>query len=311
MKKKLVIVFFAITAIGLITCKGLEKLFALTEEKITSVQTSSPLEKFYTAMGNYSVQSVKYPANDNNLKEFTVYYPETVQAGQKFPLVVMVNGSGVATSKYEAVLKHLASWGFVVIGSEEESSWSGKGASQSLDFALKLNSDKNSPVYQKIDADKIGVAGHSQGGVGVINAVNNHANGKLYRSVYGVSTTKHPLAEFLKWPYDVSKITIPYFAVAGAGASDAGDGKDRNTGIAPLWSMQENYDNLPQNTPAVIAQRKDQEHGAMLYVPNGYMVAWFLYTLNNDTKAKGVFAGNNPEIKSNGNWQEVKIKNLK
>lgn len=35
----------------------------------------------------------------------------------------MCNGSGTPMSKYSSVAKHFASWGFIVIGTEENYSW--------------------------------------------------------------------------------------------------------------------------------------------------------------------------------------------
>lgn len=109
--KKFLIILGVVAAIGLTACQGLEKLFAVTDEKIANVATSSPLEKRYTAFGNYEGEVVRYPSDDKLLKTITVYYPKA--QNQAFPLVVMANGTGMAVSKYEPVLKHLASWGFV------------------------------------------------------------------------------------------------------------------------------------------------------------------------------------------------------
>lgn len=39
-----------------------------------------------------------------------------------YPLVNMPNGTGVKSSRYEAVFEHLASWGFIVVGNEDENS---------------------------------------------------------------------------------------------------------------------------------------------------------------------------------------------
>ncbi|PJG82266.1 chlorophyllase/cutinase-like alpha/beta fold protein [Caviibacterium pharyngocola] len=278
---------------------------AITEEKIAQVQTNSPLEKQYSQMGKYAVLSAKFPANDNIAQTYTVYYPQN--AGN-YPLVVMVNGSGTPVSRYEAVLKHLASYGFVVIGDENGTAWSGATSSKTLDFALAQNKDSNSVLFNKINPNKIGTSGHSQGGVGVVNLATNQPNGHLIRSIYGASTTKYGLAMGLKWPYDVSLINVPYMMIAGGHESDAGDGKDYNKGIAPIMSLQENYAKVA--APALMAQRKDVDHGGMLWQPNGYMVAWFLYTLNGDNQAKQVFVGQNAEIKKNANWQNVQSKGL-
>ena len=45
---------------------------------------------------------------------------DAVKTGKgTYPLVVMVNGTGVAASKYKPIFEHLASWSFIVIGNED------------------------------------------------------------------------------------------------------------------------------------------------------------------------------------------------
>ena len=56
-----------------------------------------------------------------------------------------------------------ASWGFIVVGNEDENSRTGASTSATLDFMLNLNKDSNSDFYGKIDVNNIGVSGHSQG----------------------------------------------------------------------------------------------------------------------------------------------------
>ena len=60
-----------------------------------------------------------------------------------------------------------------------------------------------------------------------------------------------------------------------------------------------------------MARRKNIDHGDMLIYADGYMTAWFRYTLMNDNEALGVFSGASPEIFQNvDNWQDVQSKNL-
>ncbi|KAE9528965.1 chlorophyllase/cutinase-like alpha/beta fold protein [Testudinibacter aquarius] len=301
--KKIILTLTAAAVLGLLGlagCAGLgkaiEQALAITDEKITQIQTTAPLEKQYSQMGRYAVASAKFDAQDKELKTYTVYYPQT---GSNYPLIVMANGSGTPVSKYEPVLKHLASHGFVVIGSEELSSWRGTGAAKSLDFALAQNRNQNSVLFNKINADKIGVSGHSQGGAGAINLAMKQPNSHLVRSLYTASTTRGEgemnLFDFAPWQVDK-----PYFAVTSNGAFDKN--------AAPISKMQDNLRKMP-STNAVVAERKGLDHGAMLYAANGYMTAWFLYTLNNDAQARQVFIGQNAELYRNANWQNVRAKN--
>lgn len=57
---------------------------------------------------------------------FTAWYPADLpQSDAQYPVVVMVNGTGVYASKYPAVFEHLASWGFIVVGNEDPSTCTG------------------------------------------------------------------------------------------------------------------------------------------------------------------------------------------
>lgn len=65
--------------------------------------------------------------------------------------------------KYKALFKHLASWGFVVIGNDDGSTGLGKSADETIDLIISENSNSNSILYGKLDLDNIGITGHSQG----------------------------------------------------------------------------------------------------------------------------------------------------
>lgn len=47
----------------------------------------------------------------------------------------------------------------------------------------------------------------------------------------------------------------------------------------------------------------------MLERADGYMTAWMLYHLQNDEEAGKVFIGDNAEILSNTNWQDIEKNN--
>lgn len=307
MKKRLfLLILGALSATTFVACAGLAKILAITDDKVINVYTQAPLERHYTAPGPHAVAAQKWDAQDKALKTFTVYYP---QDPGPYPLVVMANGTGMPTMRYEPVLKHLASWGFVVIGNDEASSWSGQGASRALDFALAQSRTPGSPLHRKVDEGKIGVSGHSQGGVGAINLATTQPNSHLIRSVYTASITKLELAQGLKWPYDVTRVRVPYFMTAGTGAADAGNNREAHSGIAPLHSMRTNLERT--GGPGLLARRQGMDHGELLYVANGYMTAWFLHTLNGDRQAAQVFTGPQAEIRRNANWQDVQVKNLR
>lgn len=305
--KVLLIIFGVIIVLAVAVVSFLiwaSKQPAVKDDYFEDITTDKPLEQKYTNKGTYEVSYIQYDANDEKIGQFKIWYPtEMKNSDAVYPLVVMVNGTGVKASRYEAVFDHLASHGFIVIGNEDESSWDGISSSASLDFMLDCNVDISSIFYGKIDTDNIGIAGHSQGGVGAINAVTNQGNGNYYTALYTASTTHTVLAEALGWSYDASKIQIPCFMTAGTLQSDAGNDKD--AGIAPLWSLQANYEDISDDVMKIYARRVGAEHGEMLAKADGYMTAWFMYQLKGDAEAGKVFISENAEILDNENWQDV------
>lgn len=297
------IIIIAIIVGFIVLIKITEKTPAVKDKYYEENISSKELEKKYTAKGDYDVKFVEYSSEEEILKKYEIWYPENLEtSNNKYPVVIMANGTGVPASKYKPIFDHLASWGFIVVGNEDGEAWNGKSSSLSLDYILSLNDNEESVFYNKVDVDKIGVGGHSQGGVGAINAVNDYDNSYLFKSLYTASCAWIDLAVALKWNYDINKINIPYFMVAGTGKVDSET-------ITPLASLESVFEGIDNNQLTVMARRKNADHGEMLSKADGYMTAWFLYTLVNDKEAEKVFYGDNAEILENkDNWQDVKIK---
>ena len=94
---------------------------------------------------------------------------------------MLCNGSGTPLSKYPAVAQHYASWGFVVIGTEEKNAWNAFGA---------------------------------------INAITDTKHSSTYKTAVALSPTNKELAHNLFWDYDATKIKIPIMLISGAGGGD-------------------------------------------------------------------------------------------
>lgn len=105
------------------------------------------------------------------------------------------------------------------------------------------------------------------------------------------------------------------FLSAGTGAWDAGTAvskdqvnDDKNgiaQGICPLWSLQENYDLLPETVEKVIARKTNVDHGDSHLQFDGYMTAWFMWHLQGDKEAAKAFAGEEAEILRSNCYQDV------
>ena len=261
-------------------------------------ETGGSVEAKYMAAGGYEVSVYEEPVLQG-FSKYTICYPTELETtNQKYPVIVVCNGSGTPLSKYLSVPKHFASWGFIVIGTEEEYDWSGFSAEMCIRHLQKLNVSENigeneNVFYQKVDFDNVGVAGHSQGGVGVLNAVTEQKHADIYKTAVSLSPTNKELAHNLEWDYDAALVDIPVLLIAGAGGGD--------DWVITGEQLQSIYSDIDRNK--VMLRRKDTPHNETLYAANGYVTAWFMWHLQDDDEAAKAFAGDNAEIYMNGLYQ--------
>ena len=256
-----------------------------------TVETGGPMEAKYLAMGPHQVEQIKAAAPED-WEEFVAWYPAGLaDSGEKYPAVIFVNGTGVYASKYPALFRHLASWGFIVLGNQDPGTFSGDSADATLAWLLEENKNPDSLFYQKVDTEHLGLSGHSQGGVGVFNAVSGQPHGDRYACVVSLSPTQEDWAEALKIPYDPSQMGIPTLVLAGT----------RNDVITPE-GMERLYAKLAG--PKAMALRTGADHGQMLYSGDGYVTAWLMYWLRGDQEAGDVFFGPKAELLHNPLWQD-------
>ncbi|WP_277376442.1 chlorophyllase/cutinase-like alpha/beta fold protein [Paenibacillus polymyxa] len=269
-----------------------------------TVKIGGELEAKYIAMGEHEVSYFESAAM-MSFKKYEIFYPADIsEMNRSLPVVVFVNGTGITGSKYQALQKHLASWGFITIATEEEYAWNGFSAEMSVRYLELLNEYKDkinggdNVFYKKIDLDHIGITGHSQGGIGVINAITDQKHSDIYKAAVMLSSAKTVMSEALQWTSDPTLIKAPTMIIGSTGNTDEQ--------IAPLESLQKLYNDIPNNVTKVMARRNDADHGQMLYYADGYVTAWFMYYLNGDTEAGNAFFGENAEILSNANLQDIK-----
>ena len=260
----------------------------------------------YSQLGNYETAYTEFPSDNAAIGKVRVWYPKELEKGEKTWLMIMVvNASGTPAASYEPFFPRLASWGFIVVGNEDGQTGNGETASITLDLMLNIPAD--SILSGKIDFDSMGIIGYSQGGAGAICAVTNYENGARYKAMFTGSAAYPTLAKNMGWEYDVSRITIPYFMVAGTGKSDdsGNDPEKGYGGVSPLSSQIANYNSISDDVPKVRARAVGAEHEQMLMRSDGYMTAWMLYQLTGDEEAGSVFLGESAEILQNANWQDV------
>ena len=267
-----------------------------------SVNTTYPIEGRYLSYGMLAVSDIKIDITSiERVKSLKIYYPNEMilYPGKKYPLILMVNGTGFDYPKYEATFKHLSSWGFIVAGNDDPSTGFGDSTIKTLNYMLDLNKNSSSIFYNKIDTGKIGLSGHSQGGGGVINAITNFPESSLFKCAYSASAPTKPWTDTILAPlkYECSKVKIPTMMTY-----------EKQT---PPEDMMYNFNQYDKNLKIIVGIRKNANHGDMLVAADAYMTAWFCYILLNDKIAAQAFEGDNAEMAINKlNWDHVKKKNM-
>lgn len=265
-----------------------------------STETGGEIEAKYMDSGHFEVSVYEEPVLQV-FKKYVIYYPSELETSDKqYPVIVICNGSGTPISKYSAVPKHYASWGFIVIGTEEENAWNGFGAEMSVRHLQRLNDNeqieegKENIFYQKVDLSNIGIVGHSQGGVGVLNAVTAQAHRDVYKAAVSLSPTNKELAHALEWDYNAALVNTPIMLISGAGGGD--------DWVVTGEQLESIYNDIPDNK--IMVRRNDTAHNEVLYYPDGYVTAWFMWHLQGDQDAAKAFVGGNAEILTNPFYQD-------
>ena len=259
-------------------------------------------EKKYAYDGDYQVELFTQEDGDERIKLLQVYYPTDLKTEQRaWPLVLMANGTGIRASKYKAIFQHLASWGFIVVGNEDEWTWDGKSVSKSLDMMLKANADPSSLFYQKVDTTHVGLTGHSQGGMCVYTSASLFENSRLYKALCAQSGTATMLVDSLGADF-LKDVKAPMLLMGGCGDFDAKIG-------CRLEEMQKTYEGIGSEQ-RIMGRIKGIDHGDMLPRGDAYMTAWMRYWLCDDAEAGKCFVGSDAEILNNESWQDVSRKNL-
>lgn len=309
------ILLIIIIVVAILIAAGLTFLKYKNTHYYKFTKTEQPIETKYTALGKHKVSYVEFDANDEIIHKYEVWYPKELESSNtKYPVVIVANGTGIPASKYQSFFKHLASWGFIAVGNEDGNSRTGASSESARRYLLKLNDDSNSEFYGKVDVDHIGIGGHSQGGVGAINAVTSQDHGTMYKALYAVSPTSPYWGQEsifgLDWSYDLSRVNIPTFLAAGTGNFDAGTAKDsyatEGQGITPLWSLHAGYEALSDSVDKIIARKTAIDHGETYQAIDGYMTAWFMWHLQGNEEAARAFKSSDAEILHNSLYQDVK-----
>jgi hypothetical protein len=238
------------------------------------------IETYYAARGPFETDM-------SLILGYELYYPKEMAEGQH-PIITWGNGTHAVPLVYRSLLDHFASYGFVVIASTSKMTGSGAEMLEGVDWLMDENSRAESIFFNKLDFDKVGATGHSQGGGGTINAGNDPR----------IKCT----APIEPIPGNIHGLKGPMFLIAGAADSL----------VLPSGITSEIYN--PALVPTIYGIAIRGNHltplvdGGMM---RGYLTAWFCAELMEHDYAKNAFYGEDEEceIYNNNNWDMMR-KNL-
>jgi hypothetical protein len=145
----------------------------------TDDHATGVIEKKYAAPGPHSVTvSRTTQPCDHRGNQCDLYYPTDLAVGVPHPIITWGNGTGGVSNAAEDFLKHLASWGFVIVATRDRFTGDGTTILDAANFMVGENSNPQSIFFQKLDTNHIGGIGHSQGAGGVTKAM-IASNGKI------------------------------------------------------------------------------------------------------------------------------------
>lgn len=283
---------------------------------LVPLEPDGPIEARYSETGPWSVVfEPEVACCDSAGNAYDVVRPRHLGvAGMTHPIITWGNGSGGQPENYEYFLRHVASWGFVVVATNEEATGSGREVLDAAEFAVAENEDR---FGGHLATGRIGAMGHSQGAAGAVAAM-NLSDGLIRTAVplhmpdpYGCGSPPGSEAEACRDLYrGITSGSI--FFVTGT----------FDVPISTAEGNAEYYGHVPDGIPKAKGSLRGTSHndiqgdpgctgttsvgcfnGAYGYL--GYPVAWMMDRLADDTFARGAFvSGGAGEIFENRNWTE-------
>ncbi|MFC8129976.1 acetylxylan esterase [Streptomyces sp. NPDC057302] len=217
----------------------------------------------------------------------TILRPTELGSGgcTKHPVIIWGNGTFVTPVVYDGLLKHLASHGFIVVAANTTQSGTGTAMLGGLDVLKKADADPKSPYYGKVDLEKVGAAGHSQGGGGAINA------GADPRVDVTVPIEPGPLGR-------VGGLKGPLLILGG----------ERDLVVVPELLVIPRFEAADQ-VPAVYGELAGATHLTPAGDGGGFrgpITAWFRYFLMGDQEARGEYFGADCRACSSPVWSDFR-----
>jgi len=279
------------------------------------------IELKYYAPGPWQVTvSTGGACCDSSGNKFDLYYPANLGAnGFLHPILTWGNGTNSTAIHCDYFLRHMASWGFVVIATEDQNTGPGQTILDAANFLVNAASDAASIFFNKLNVSKIGSFGHSQGATGAINA--------LIKSGGSISTVIPIELPSQIWCSSAANCVDTANMTSGSiffvdGSNDPISPPTQPPLIPGEQSIAAYYDAVPNTIPKAKGTLIGPSHNDIQGQPGctitifgcingvygylGYPTAWFMDRLQGDAFAHGAFVKNTGEMFSQTkNWEFV------
>jgi len=289
---------------------GLGVLLLLPAASVRAAPAGGPVEAKYERPGPMRVAKLAPPGPcDRKGDTCEVFYPADLgPQGTLHPVITWANGSDKTPSpagKYDFFLRHLASWGFVVVATRDGTTGVGETVLDAANFLLAQGRDPASPFYRRLDPARVGAVGHSQGASGAANAM-LHSKGAIRTAVLFHLPQQafcNPADNCLTTPDLEAARSGSFFYVSGT--SDFIISPDDQLGGKKLNSLNAYYDHTPERLAKVKAMIRGANHNDVTGRPGcppkmgackqgvgaylGYPTAWLAWRLQGAADARRAF----------------------
>jgi hypothetical protein len=271
------------------------------------------IEKKYYAAGPWkdvTVSETETPCDSEGNKCLLIYPANIGANGFKHPIVAYGNGTNANPIEAAYFLKHLASWGFAVIASEDKHTLRGITILDSVNYLIAANGDPGSIFLNKFDVTQIGAAGYSQGAFGVISAMIKSPG--LIKSAIAIALPRKSWCNPACPDPDVRHLTQgSLFFVTGS--DDPISPPAQPAGSPGEQSIEAYYSAVPDKLMKLKGTITGASHNDISGQPDcanaggracvigvygylGYPTAWLMSQLQGDAHARGAFVQETGEM---------------
>jgi hypothetical protein len=286
---------------------------------------TKPIELKYYATGSWAVTVSKGVYCCDSLgNKFDIYYPTPLGAnGFKHPILTWGNGTLGSAAQVDYFLRHMASWGFVVIATEDQLTGPGQTILDAANFLVQANTDPHSPFVGKLNVNQIGAFGHSQGAGGAGNAfLKSAGSANPIKTLMLIELPARVWCTLGPQCFDPANLASGSVFFIDGSADIPISPPTQGSGITGEQSVEAFYNATPGSVRKLkgtllgpthndITGQPDCSHAQFpcingVYGYLGYPTAWFMDQLQGDTYAHGAFVNGTGEMFSETtNWEFV------